>query len=161
MTIEKWKIDQINRQMNMIVCLEESVYSEELEETIKYVSNFKFTESAEKDWKKVFQMGRDWKKKEGTKEKQKNILEHLLDMVKIKVKVFTMGSPRDEEDREYNEVQHELTLSRDYFVDEISSDTSSLWESVMGDNPSDFKGAIRPVENVSWLDSVLFANKLK
>jgi len=35
-----------------------------------------------------------------------------------------------------------------------------LWESVMGSNPSHFKGANRPVVMVSWFDCVLFCNKL-
>ena len=38
--------------------------------------------------------------------------------------------------------------------------TQSLWESVMGNNPSDFKANSRPVECVSWLDCILFCNKL-
>ena len=38
--------------------------------------------------------------------------------------------------------------------------TQALWERVMGKNPSHFKGSNRPVERVSWLDCVLFCNKL-
>jgi formylglycine-generating enzyme len=37
--------------------------------------------------------------------------------------------------------------------------TQVFWESVTGSNPSDFRGASRPVEQVSWLDCVIFANK--
>ena len=38
--------------------------------------------------------------------------------------------------------------------------TQALWESVTGSNPSHFRGASRPVENVSWFDCVIFANQL-
>ena len=38
--------------------------------------------------------------------------------------------------------------------------TQALWKSVTGNNPSEFKGASRPVEHVSWLDCVIFANML-
>ena len=38
--------------------------------------------------------------------------------------------------------------------------TQAVWESVMGNNPSEFKGRSRPVDSVNWLDCVLFCNKL-
>ena len=38
--------------------------------------------------------------------------------------------------------------------------TQVLWENIMGKNPSEHKGASRPVEMVSWLDCVIFANKI-
>jgi len=38
--------------------------------------------------------------------------------------------------------------------------TQSQWKSVMGSNPSGFKGANKPVENVSWNDVQIFLRKL-
>ncbi|MEL7400441.1 MAG: formylglycine-generating enzyme family protein, partial [Pseudomonadota bacterium] len=38
--------------------------------------------------------------------------------------------------------------------------TQELWEAVMGENPSHFKGATLPVEEVSWDDTQRFLEKL-
>jgi formylglycine-generating enzyme len=38
--------------------------------------------------------------------------------------------------------------------------TQALWVNVLGESPSHFRGASRPVEKASWLDCVILANKL-
>ena len=38
--------------------------------------------------------------------------------------------------------------------------TQAQWETVMGNNPSEFKGADRPVEMVPWNDAQAFLKKL-
>ena len=38
--------------------------------------------------------------------------------------------------------------------------TQKLYESIMGENPSEFKGKNNPVENVSFFDAIYFCNKL-
>ena len=65
-----------------------------------------------------------------------------------------MGSPKLEPEREFlggDETQHEVILTEGYWLGETTV-TQALWEVVMGENPSKFKGAERPVETVSWLE---------
>ena len=38
--------------------------------------------------------------------------------------------------------------------------TQKQWQAVMGDNPSKVKGDDLPVKNVTWIDAVVFCNKL-
>ncbi len=38
--------------------------------------------------------------------------------------------------------------------------TQAQWKTVMGNNPSYYKGDNRPVEEVSWYDAIVFCNKL-
>jgi formylglycine-generating enzyme required for sulfatase activity len=72
---------------------------------------------------------------------------------------FTMGSPTSEEGRSWDEVAHEVVLSRGFFMAETEC-TQGQWEAVMGGNPSHFKGKDRPVEKVSWEETVEFCRKL-
>ena len=53
---------------------------------------------------------------------------------------------------------HRVTLS-DYFIGETEV-TQALWQAVMGNNPSEFKGDNRPVENANWNDCQTFIRKL-
>jgi formylglycine-generating enzyme len=72
---------------------------------------------------------------------------------------FMMGSPKDELERFDNEIQHEVILSKGFWLAETTC-TQGLWEIVMGENPSHFRGRDRPVEEVSWDDCHEFIEKL-
>ena len=71
-----------------------------------------------------------------------------------------MGSPLGEPERENNEAQHEVTLTRPYYLG-VYEVTQGEFKQVMGFNPSTARGSERlPVETVSWFDAVAFCNKL-
>ena len=72
---------------------------------------------------------------------------------------FTMGSPDDEKGRLNREVLHPVTLSSGFWLAETTV-TQALWQAVTGDNPSEFKGDQRPVEQVSWNDAQGFIRQL-
>ena len=72
---------------------------------------------------------------------------------------FTMGSPQSESERAPDELQHEVTLTSDYWLAE-SEATQTLWRLVMDDNPSQFVSDERPVETVTWQDVQLFLRRL-
>ncbi len=72
---------------------------------------------------------------------------------------FMMGSPESEKDREDIERQHKVILTRGFWMLETPV-MQAMWESVMGNNPSNFKGSNLPVERVSWNDSQEFIEKL-
>lgn len=73
---------------------------------------------------------------------------------------FSMGSPENEKGRWEQELQHEVEISRGYWIADTPC-TQALWRVVMGDNPSHFKGdEQRPVEQVSWEDCQRFLAKL-
>ncbi len=75
---------------------------------------------------------------------------------------FMMGSPKDEPERESfgtDETQHEVSLTKGFWIADTTV-TQALWEVVMGENPSRFKGGERPVENVRWEDVQAFINKM-
>jgi formylglycine-generating enzyme required for sulfatase activity len=77
----------------------------------------------------------------------------------IKPGKFLMGSPEEELERQDDELQHEVTLTGGFWMAETAC-TQELWEAVMGDNPSRFKGPQRPVEQVSWEDVMDFIEHL-
>ncbi|TAE75229.1 MAG: formylglycine-generating enzyme family protein [Verrucomicrobia bacterium] len=72
---------------------------------------------------------------------------------------FLMGSPESEDDRGDDEDQVKVTLSKGFWMAKTEV-TQTQWEAVMGENPSEFKGGSRPVENVSWNDAQEFLQKL-
>jgi len=80
-------------------------------------------------------------------------------LVLIPAGKFLIGSPPSEMGRLLGETQHEVTLTKPYYISKYEV-TQEQWENVMGDNPSATKGAKLPVTNVSWLYCQEFINKL-
>ena len=72
---------------------------------------------------------------------------------------FDMGSPSSEEDRSIDETQHRVKLTQGFWMGKYEV-KQHQWESVMGSNPSGFKGDDRPVERVSWDDCQEFICKI-
>lgn len=74
---------------------------------------------------------------------------------------FMMGSPSGERGRSDNEVRHNVTLKEGFFM-QTTLVTQKQWMTVMGNNPSNFKGNSEdcPVESVSWDDVQKFIKKL-
>jgi formylglycine-generating enzyme required for sulfatase activity len=70
---------------------------------------------------------------------------------------FTMGSPIGEEDREDNEVEHQVTV-KSFYISKYEV-TQKEYQEIMGTNPSYYKGNNLPVENVSWHDAIEYCNK--
>ncbi len=82
-----------------------------------------------------------------------------LEMVSIPAGSFKMGSPPGEKGRYENEgPQHTVNVPA-FFLGKFEV-TQEQYKQVMGSNPSHFKGAKRPVEQVSWNDAMEFCNKL-
>lgn len=81
------------------------------------------------------------------------------EMIECPAGTFMMGSPEDEEGGYSDETQHEVTLTRAFLMSQYTV-TQELYEAVMGENPSHFKGQTHPVEQVSWYDAVRFCNAL-
>ena len=69
---------------------------------------------------------------------------------------FTMGSPETENWRIDDETQHEVTVSA-FYMDPFET-TQAEYDRLMGQNPSAFSGEDLPVESLSWLDAIRFAN---
>jgi formylglycine-generating enzyme required for sulfatase activity len=73
---------------------------------------------------------------------------------------FKMGSPESEEDRFDNENQVDVTLTKGFWMMETEV-TQELYQAVIGQNPSHFKGSRKlPVDKVSWYDAQTFIQKL-
>jgi len=83
-----------------------------------------------------------------------------LEMVLIPAGKFMMGSPASEKGRSDNETQHEVTLTKPFYMGKYEV-TQEQYEAVMGNNPSiKTKGAKLPVTDVSWEDCQEFIKKL-
>ena len=72
---------------------------------------------------------------------------------------FMMGSPEDEEDRDDDETQHKVTLTKGFWLGKYPV-TQSQWKSVMGKKITYFGGDDNPVDYVSWDDCKEFIKKI-
>ena len=82
-----------------------------------------------------------------------------LERVLVPAGKFKMGSPASEKGRGSNETQHEVTLTKPFYVGKYEV-TPEQWNALMGNNPSETKGAKLPVTDVSWEDCQEFIKKL-
>ncbi|MEY4808853.1 MAG: hypothetical protein RLZZ206_3242 [Cyanobacteriota bacterium] len=91
-----------------------------------------------------------------------------LTLVKIPAGSFRMGSPGDEPERSDDEgPQHDVTLGAFFMaqtpITQAQWRAVAAWQKVERDldsDPSYFKGANRPVEQVSWFDALEFCRRL-
>ena len=83
-----------------------------------------------------------------------------IDMVRVEAGTFTMGATAEMKNTEDSEKPtHRVTLTNDYYIGKYEV-TQALWQAVMGDDPSYFKGDNLPVEAVTWDDCQEFIGKL-
>jgi formylglycine-generating enzyme required for sulfatase activity len=96
----------------------------------------------------------------------------LIEMKLIPAGTFTMGSPASELNRAFEETQHQVTLTKGFYMGKYQV-TQAQYQAVMGSNPSDYIAEeffVRedgitdttnfPVEKVNWYDAIVFCNKL-
>ncbi|NEQ40257.1 MAG: SUMF1/EgtB/PvdO family nonheme iron enzyme [Okeania sp. SIO3I5] len=83
----------------------------------------------------------------------------FLEMVKIPGGRFLMGSPETKVERKDSEGPQHYVDVPEFFMGKYLV-TQALWKAVMGNNPSGFKGANRPVEKVDWYEATEFCQKL-
>lgn len=79
----------------------------------------------------------------------------LISMIQVEGGTFLMGNNNGEDNES---PVHKVNISNFYIGK--TEVTQELWEVVMGNNPSHFKGEKRPVERVSWDDCQGFIQKL-
>ena len=82
-----------------------------------------------------------------------------LDMVLIPAGKFMMGSPSSEKNRRSDETQHEVTITKPYYMGKYEV-TQEQWIAVMGNNPSETTGAKLPVTRVTWFTCQEFLRRL-
>ena len=84
----------------------------------------------------------------------------FCDMVFVEGGTFTMGATSEQGSEADDEEKptHSVTLS-DFYIGKYEV-TQAQWKSIMGSNPSKWKGDNLPVESVSWNDLQEFIQKL-
>jgi formylglycine-generating enzyme required for sulfatase activity len=73
-----------------------------------------------------------------------------MKLVLIPAGKFMMGEEKD---------RHEVTISKPFYIG-VTEVIQPQYQAIMGTNPSNFKGATKPVESVPWDDATEFCKKL-
>ena len=82
-------------------------------------------------------------------------------MIRVEGGEFMMGATAEQGDDAYDNEQRAHKVSRDrYYIGETQV-TQALWEAVMGNNPSRYRGHDKPVDSVSWTNCQDFLILLK
>ena len=83
-----------------------------------------------------------------------------ITFVLVKSGTFLMGIPDSEKIRDEDAPQHQVTLSNDFYIGKYEV-TQRQWETVMGENPSQFEDCPDcPVENVNYFEIQEFIRRL-
>lgn len=89
-----------------------------------------------------------------------------LEMIWIEPGSFVMGSAENESKRAVNEAQHDVNVTKGFYLGKYEV-TQSQYEAVMTDNnesisiaPSRYTGPRRPVEKVNWAEANAFCVRL-
>lgn len=177
--------ENVNQGVELLHSLDESglvyvlcIEGNSIRVTEEYASNasvigrsvIELVGSPESLWKELYDFGcfdemlftsmgdANWN--ELSEEVQQKLLKESKRMSDIPAGEFMMGALDSDGDAKSNEKpRHRVSLSRGFLLGKYTV-TQALYESVMGEKPGRFKGGSRPVEKVSWVDAVLFCNKL-
>ena len=80
-----------------------------------------------------------------------------MEFVLIPAGTFEMGS---NEEMDHEQPVHTVEITKPFYLGKYPV-TQAEWEAVMGENPSQFEGANRPVDSVSWDDAQEFIRELQ
>jgi formylglycine-generating enzyme required for sulfatase activity len=105
------------------------------------------------------QIEKSWSRAEVKRVADQTPLDQFLQFVEIEPGKFEMGSLESEPGRIENEKLHAVEITKPFQIGKFEV-TQALYYKVRGENPSEFIGANRPVEKVSWDDVQEFIKAL-
>jgi formylglycine-generating enzyme required for sulfatase activity len=85
-----------------------------------------------------------------------------MKLVLIPAGSFTMGSPTNEAERDAKEIQHEVSITRPFYMGAYEVTQADFLKVMPSDSriSAAFEGSDRPMESVAWEDAVKFCEAL-